>query len=102
MRKNKMQAAAPAKPNTPISTTYYLIYGWLVGKRERFGKYETKEWLFRDGRWVPDTEFEIMDHLMGYDPSEPPGSPYAIGSTDVLMEMEEISEEEALARIAKG
>ena len=88
--------------NTPIRTTYYLIYGWLVGKRERFGKYETKEWLFRDGRWVPDTEFEIMDHLMGYDPSEPPGSPYAIGSTDVLMEMDEISEEEALARIAKG
>ena len=84
-----------------ISTKYYLIYDSILGKRECFEGYASKEWLFKDGEWVPDVGFVIMDHLMGYDPSEPPDSPYAIGSTDVLMEMDEITEAEALAIIEK-
>ena len=42
-----------------------------------------------------------MDHLMGYDPSEPPDSPYAIGSTDVLDEIEEISKAKAIRIMEK-
>ena len=90
-----------ARNTKVISTKYYLIYDRIIGKQENYGNYKTKEWLFKAGEWIPDHDFEIMDHLMGYDPSEPPDSPYAIGSTDVLMEMDEISEEQALALIEK-
>ncbi len=42
-----------------------------------------------------------MDHLVGYDPSEPEDSPYRFGSTDVLMEMDEISKEKAMCLTEK-
>ena len=84
-----------------ISTKYYLIYDRIVGKRELYSNYHSDDWLFKDGKWVPDLGFEIMDHLVGYDPSEPEDSPYAIGSTDVLMEIDEIPEEEAMRLIGK-
>ena len=84
-----------------INTKYYLIYDRLIGKRELYSDYLSDNWLFKDGTWVPDDKFVIMDHLMGYDPSEPSDSPYAIGSTDVLMEMDEISEAEAMVLIEK-
>ena len=80
---------------------YYLICGRTVGKRERTGQYRSKDWLFRDGEWVPDTGWVISDHLIGYDPSEPPDSPYAIGSTSVLMEIDEIPETEAMDLIRR-
>ena len=38
----------------------------------------------------------VMDHLVGYDPSEPEDSPYRFGSMSILMEMDEISEEKAI------
>ncbi|MBQ9891512.1 MAG: hypothetical protein IJM39_08895 [Firmicutes bacterium] len=79
-----------------ISTRYYLIYDRIVGKREIYSDRHSDNWLFKNGKWVPDTGFVIMDHLIGYDSSEPEDSPYRIGSTDVLMEMDEISEEEAM------
>ena len=84
-----------------ISTRYYLIYDRLVGKREIYSDYHADDWLFRDGKWVPDAGYVIMDHLVGYDPSEPEDSPYRFGSTDVLMEMDEISEEKALCLTEK-
>ena len=37
-----------------------------------------------------------MDHLMGYDPSEPVDSPYAIGNTSIIDEIEEISFDKAM------
>jgi hypothetical protein len=43
----------------------------------------------------------INDHLVGYDPYEPEGSPYGFGSSGILFEMEEITEEEARAFMAK-
>lgn len=39
----------------------------------------------------------LMDHLVGYDPCEPEESPYRIGCTSVLSEMEERSEKKAIA-----
>ena len=72
-------------------TVYYLILETVVGKKED-GKY----FLFGENGWVPDTGSVIMDRLMGYDPSEPPGSPYAMGSLSVMDEIEEISCEKAM------
>ncbi len=72
---------------------YYLIRDRLVGKEAKGAYY-----LFREGAWEPDVKNVIMDRLVGYDPFEPPGSPYGIGCMSVMDEIEEISEEEALKR----
>ena len=76
------------------STQYYLIRDHLVGKEED-GRY----YIFRDGEWTPDTRCIIMDCLVGYDPSEPPGSPYGIGCSSIMDEIEEISHERAMELI---
>ena len=73
-------------------TEYYLIRGRILGKNEN----EAYS-IFKDGRWQPDTEHLIMDTLMGYDPYEEPGSPYGIGNTSIMEEIEPISAEEANA-----
>ena len=72
--------------------TYYLILDTIVGKKEN-GRY----FLFRNGEWNPDTEnmIMIMNRLVGYDPFEPPGSPYGFGNGSVMDEMVEISSEKA-------
>lgn len=73
-----------------IDTRYYLILGRRLGKKDD-GKY----FILRDGAWEQDNNNEIMDRLMGYDPSEQPGSPYGIGNTSIMDEIEEISYEQA-------
>ena len=75
-------------------TTYYLIWDSVVGKQEE-GRY----YIFRNGQWEPDTDSIIRDRLVGYDPSEPPGSPYGFGNGSVMAEMDEISYDEALKLI---
>ena len=76
--------------------TYYLILDTIVGKKEN-GRY----FLLRNGEWNPDTENMIMDRLVGYDPFEPPGSPYGFGNGSVMDEMVEISSEKA-AKLTGG
>ena len=76
------------------NATYYLIWDSVVGKEES-GRY----YIFKNGQWKPDNESIIMDRLVGYDPSEPPGSPYRFGNGSVLAEMDEISYEEAMKLI---
>ena len=70
---------------------YYLIWDCLVGKQEE-GRY----YIFRDGTWEHDTGSIIMDRMVGYDASEPPGSPYGMGSGSIMFEMDEISYERAM------
>ena len=71
--------------------TYYRIIPLnQIGRKTESG-YE----LYRNGQWVQDEEHLISDRLIGYDPSEPPGSPYGIGNTEIMREIEEISPEEA-------
>lgn len=78
------------------NTTYYLIRGKTVAKREESEGFY-RDYIYRDGGWIRDERSVVMDHLIGYDPSEPEDSPYRFGSTDILMEMDEISEEEAFS-----
>ena len=75
---------------------YYIKHLDIVGKGCDF-HYQ----IFRDGRWVRDEKSLIMDRLMGFDPSEPPDSPYGIGSLDVMDELAEISEGEAMEIIRR-
>ena len=76
-------------------TVYYLIYDRVIAKRDKDGECD-RDYIFREGKWVHDSDHVIMDHLVGYDPSEPEDSPYRFGSTSILMEMEEISFEQAI------
>ena len=73
------------------NTRYYLIRKRTVGKWES-GNY----YFFEDGAWKHDLKSEILGLLIGFDPSEPPGSPYAIGCLDVLDKIENITREKAL------
>lgn len=77
---------------------YYLIHDRVIAKREKDGDYD-RDYILRAGRWVEDSGHLIMDHLVGYDPSEPEDSPYRFGSTSVLMEMDEIPVDQAISII---
>lgn len=79
---------------------YYLIWGRTIAKREKSEEYYN-DYLFRNGKWIKDEDCIIMDHLVGFDSSEPDDSPYRFGSTSVLMEMDEISEDEAISIMNK-
>ena len=72
-------------------TIYYLIFDCLVGKKEGRNYY-----LFREGEWFRDSGSIIMDHLNGYDPGEPAGSPYGMGNGSVMGDIDEISYERAM------
>ena len=73
------------------NTKYYLIKGRIIGKMVDYNPF-----IYDDG-WKPDTGSMIIDRLLGFDPFEPPGSPYCIGNTDVMEEIEEIPKETAMA-----
>lgn len=51
--------------------------------------------------WIPDDKNILMDRIIGYDATEPSDSPYGIGNTDILSCVDEITEDEANAIIAK-
>lgn len=80
---------------TNANTTYYLILNKQLGKEDD-GKY----YLYTNGSWVPDTKSTILDRLMGFDPSEPADSPYAMGNMDIMDTIEPITEQQALQFIA--
>lgn len=80
-------------------TVYYLVWRRVVAKREKRNEHY-EDYLFKSGEWVEDKKRIIADHLIGFDPSEPKDSPYRIGSTSVMSEMEEISQETAISLIS--
>ena len=42
-----------------------------------------------------------MDRIVGFDPNEPPDSPYAFGSDSIMSELKIISKEQAMNIIRK-
>lgn len=73
---------------------YYLICNRQLGKEDDDG-----DWLYQNGVWEKDTNWEISDRLIGFDASEPEDSPYRIGCSSVMDEICEITKEEAEAII---
>ena len=66
-----------------------LTYFWLndlklVAKMEDYVSY-----IYRNGKWEVDNDNIVNDRFIGYDPNE------GIGNIDMLMRIEEITEEEA-------
>lgn len=81
-------------------TTYYLIVGFVVGKKVEDKIYH-KDYLFREGKWIPDTDHLIMDRLVGYDAYEPEDSYYKMGNMSIMDELDEISEDTAKQLMSK-
>ncbi len=77
-------------------TKYFLILERIVAKEDSTGDY-----IYKDGKWERDTENMIWDRLMGYDPTEDSDSPYAIGNSSIMEEIEEITYERAMELIDK-
>ncbi len=75
---------------------FFLIYDRILGKEEN-GRY----FLYKNKQWILDGENVIIDHLMGYDPSESSDSPYGIGCTDIMNGIKEISDEKATELIGE-
>ena len=70
---------------------YYLIKDRFLGKKE-----DDIFYLFKDGKWIIDEDFVILGYLIGFDESEPEGSPYGIGNTGIMDSIEKITEQEAM------
>ena len=70
--------------------TYYLIRERRLGKAQDDGYF-----LYDNGQWIADERNVILDHLMGFDPSD--DSFYGFGNAQIMDEMEEITEEQAMA-----
>ena len=70
--------------------TYYLIRERRLGKAQGDGYF-----LYNNGEWIPDERNVILDHLMGFDPND--DSFYGFGNAQIMDEMEEITEEQAIA-----
>ena len=79
-----------------MNTKYYLIEGFLIGKTE-----DGINYLLRNGNWVLDSDHVISDYLIGYDPSEPAGSPFRCYNPAIMDAIEEISEEDVAIIIEK-
>ncbi|MBO7677358.1 MAG: AAA family ATPase [Erysipelotrichaceae bacterium] len=69
---------------------YYLIDERQLGKKE-----DERFYLYKDGKWLEDSDLYILGKLNGYDPYEPDESPYKWGSTSVMDEIKEIDEKQA-------
>ena len=69
---------------------YYLIRERRLGKTQEDGYY-----LYDNGQWIVDERNVILDHIMGFDPTD--DSFYGFGNAEIMDEMEEITEEQAIA-----
>ena len=77
---------------------YYLMQDrGIVAKGVYFDN-----WIFdfESRSWVKDTKYIISDALMGYDPGEPEGSPYGVGSTSEMDEIKHIDYKTAMQFIS--
>lgn len=81
-----------------MSAVYYHISDLnKVGKEEEFIPYIYD----KEKGWCVDQSNILMDRIIGYDTTEPKDSSYRIGSLDMMDRIREISEEEALKKIAE-
>ena len=70
--------------------TYYLIRERRLGKVQDDGYF-----LYDKGEWIVDERNAILDHLMGFDPTD--DSFYGFGNAQIMDEIEEITEDQAIA-----
>ena len=58
--------------------------------------------IYQNGKWLPDRQNLVLDRLIGFDPNEEDFSPYRTGNMSVMREIERISEKEFFKRSHKA
>ena len=91
---NAPPAAKEKKEKKEI--TYFLIHEEILAKSEK-GEGHVDDYLFKDGKWIKDTDLVLMHHLAGFDPTELADSSNFTGDPDILKEINVISEEKAVS-----
>ena len=56
---------------------------------------------YKDNKWIEIDPSVITDRLMGYDSGEPSGSPYGIGSTDIMDSINELTQAQVIKTYGK-
>lgn len=74
----------------------YKVY--LIENNRLFCVCNNETFEFKNNEWIKANNNEITDRLMGYDSSEPRDSPYAIGNTDILSTIKELTQEQVIER----
>ena len=78
-----------------MKAEYYFIEDKYLGKYEGHIFY-----LLKEEGWSEDKDRYIIGKLIGYDASDD-DTPYAIGNTEIMDQIQEISKEEANERLVK-
>lgn len=71
---------------------------YLVENNRLFCTYNNETYELKNNEWLKANNNEITDRLMGYDSSEPSDSPYAIGNTDIMSSIKELTLEETIEK----
>lgn len=71
---------------------------YLVENNRLFCTYNNETFELKNNEWIKANSNEITDRLMGYDSSEPSDSTYAIGNTDIMSSIKELTLEETIEK----
>lgn len=76
---------------------FYLINGNKLSYTDGKESFE-----YKNNEWIKINNSEIISRLIGYDPSEPSDSPYAIGNTDIMESIKELTLEQVIESFGKS
>lgn len=71
---------------------------YLVENNRLFCTYNNETFELKNNEWIKANNNEITDRLMEYDSSEPSDSPYAIGNTDIMSSIKELTLEKTIEK----
>lgn len=71
---------------------------YLVENNRLFCVINNQTFELINNEWIKTNNSKITGRLMGYDSSEPSDSPYAIGNTDIMSSIKELTLEETIEK----
>lgn len=75
---------------------------YLIGDNRLLYTDGKETFEYKNNEWIKTSNTEITDRLMGYDPSESSDSPYAIGNTDIMESIKELTLEQVIEKYGKS
>ena len=75
---------------------------YLVENNRLFCTYNNETFELKNNEWVKMNNSEITDRLIGYDPRESSDSPYAIGNTDIISSIKELTLKQVIENFGKS
>ena len=75
---------------------------YLIGDNRLLYTDGKESFEYINNEWIKINNTEITDRLMGYDSSESFDSPYAIGNTDIMSSIKELTLEQVIEKYGKS